>query len=305
LSGQLINQHVVVVGLARDLATTLFDEVSRLAKVFAGFSRVSWLIIESDSEDDTPSELEKLQETIPNFEFVLLGNLRSRFPSRIERLAYCRNAYMQELSDRPELRFSDWIAVIDLDNATPLLDRSKVEEVVSSGTADAYSANQTGPYYDVFALRAKNWVEEDPFKSYRTLLAEGMPPQKAYKVAISSKMIRISEKATPIEVNSAFGGLTIYKTERILGLSYLPVNGRNTEECEHVVLNLAFRARGGIMTIAPTLTVAHYNQHTRYLKPSRRLVQPVISILRSALAMTLGEERAARIGNWLYKTTGL
>ncbi len=301
----LEDSNVAIVGLVRDLGSSIKTEVLRINERFSSFANVSWILIESDSRDNTLDELQTLKLMLPNFSFQSLGALETAEPDRIRRLAKCRNAYVELLSNLdPELT-PDWVAVLDLDSALPLLSKKAIEQTLTSGLADAYSANQAAPYYDLYALRASGWVDKDPFLTYQELLDTGVSKRRAYKLAVSGKMVVVRKDREPIPVESAFGGLTIYDATRFAGCRYSATNEFLEVECEHVAFNRQFTHAGGRLVIAPNLVVAGYNQHTRYLKPWRRALQPGIEALKLLTTVFLGERLTHRIGLWLFAKTGI
>src|SRR5262249_18296648 len=109
------SKGALVVGVARDCSGTLEVDVIRLLAALRCFKSVWWLIIESDSTDDTLNVLNKLSVTIPKFRFLSLGRLRDIIPLRTERIAHCRNQYLQELRENPLYEEADYDAVADLD----------------------------------------------------------------------------------------------------------------------------------------------------------------------------------------------
>ena len=72
-------------------------------------------------------------------------------------------------------------------------------------------ANQSGLYYDIYALRSRGWCEVNCFEEYE-FLSNQYGRKIAKEIAIWSKMKRIAKKSALIEVDSAFGGLGIYRT---------------------------------------------------------------------------------------------
>ena len=55
--------------------------------------------------------------------------------------------------------------------------------------------------------------------------------------AVYSKMISIPEKSNPIEVESSFGGLAIYKRELFFNKRYHGLDKDGIEVCEHVEMH--------------------------------------------------------------------
>src|SRR5262249_54154974 len=111
----LSSKNLLIAGLARDCGTTIEAEIMRLLAALDCFGNISWLIVESDSVDNTLDILNKLELTIPNFRFLSLGVLRDKLSDRTARLAYCRNQYLKELRTNPLYENVDYLAVADLD----------------------------------------------------------------------------------------------------------------------------------------------------------------------------------------------
>src|SRR5688572_14244151 len=105
---------MIVVGVARDCARALPGTYLAIERAFAGFGRRKWFIVESDSSDATVDVLRQLASGSPDFQFASLGNLRDHIPSRTERIAQCRNAYLNAVRTRPDWADASMIAVADL-----------------------------------------------------------------------------------------------------------------------------------------------------------------------------------------------
>jgi hypothetical protein len=72
---------------------------------FSFFSKRHWLVIESDSWDDL-KVLNEIAKGDPFFRYRSLGRLESKWPLRSERLAICRNQYLEEIEGNPICRKS-------------------------------------------------------------------------------------------------------------------------------------------------------------------------------------------------------
>ena len=142
-------------------------------KSFSGFKK-SWFIVESDSNDETLEKLSSIKG-VENFNFKSLGKLEDKFPKRTERIAYCRNYYLQELENNEKFKNVDFLATVDLDGVNNLLTNDAVKSCWQMNNEwDVCSANQSGPYYDIWALRHKKWSPNDCWKEARELLNGGM-----------------------------------------------------------------------------------------------------------------------------------
>jgi len=211
--------------LVRNCEPSLESEVETLRASFEDFKKVSFFLVESDSTDGSLGALRELAISIPNFKFLSLGNLRQSISDRIERIAHCRNAYLDYVRTTSD-KF-DYIVVADLDGVNNLLTKEKVATCWKFDGWSACTANQTGPYYDIYALRAPGWSEMDCWNEARSLYASGMNPLKSWVKAIRDKQRIIPESEDWIEVTSAFGGLAIYKREAFLEVNYQTFSDMN------------------------------------------------------------------------------
>jgi len=261
--------EVLIVGLVRNCEPSLESEVETLRASFEDFKNVSFFLVESDSTDGSLEALRELATRIPNFKFLSLGNLRQSIPDRIERIAHCRNTYLDYVRTTSE-RF-DYVVVADFDGVNNLLTKEKIATCWRFDGWSACAANQTGPYYDIYALRAPGWSEMDCWNEARSLYASGMNPVKSWVKAIRDKQRIISESEDWIEVTSAFGGLAIYKIEAFLEGNYRTFSDDELNVSEHVPFNLKLVASGHRIFINPKLTNFAFNEHNDFSRLSRRL----------------------------------
>jgi hypothetical protein len=63
------------------------------------FELVNFLVIESDSKDNTIKILNNIKNKKNNISYVSLGKIDSILPNRIQRLAFCRNVYVKEIRE--------------------------------------------------------------------------------------------------------------------------------------------------------------------------------------------------------------
>jgi hypothetical protein len=286
----LAPESILITGIARDCAKTIRADVERLASAFGIARNVRWLIVESDSSDDTPAILATMQNTIADFRAISLGRLRGDIPVRTERIAYCRNRYLEELEGES---YSDveYVVVSDLDGMNRLLTRRGVMSSFERSDWDVCCANQRGPYYDILALRHPTWSPGDCLDQLRQLRAQGVGEETALRIAIYSKMVRIPTSRDWIEVDSAFGGLAIYRKAILTGASYRGRDAAGAPVCEHVALHAAIRARHGRIFINPALINSGYNRHSFDALPGSVLYRHALRLRRRLL------DGAARLTN--------
>jgi glycosyltransferase involved in cell wall biosynthesis len=154
--------ELVVVGCVRNGARTIRRAVDTLARATTPFASVRFLIIESDSVDGTVAELRRLRDAMPNLEFTSLGPLRERIAERSERIAACRNRYLDELRNDPRYATVDYVMVADLDGVNDDLTAEAVANCWASNLSwDVVTANQKDAYYDIWALRHPAWCPYD------------------------------------------------------------------------------------------------------------------------------------------------
>jgi len=260
----LKNEKIVIVGIVRDVSSTITQEVSRLDNLLSSvFGEVKFFVVESDSSDATLSELYKIKLRKSNFFFETLGDLAKQIPSRIERMVHCRNRYV-EFIRRCSSDFS-LVMVVDFDiRNRSLTRRALLESLLMDFEWDAIFANQKGRYFDVYALRSSDWLTADCYQEAAILEKKlSISRSAAKQMAIWSKMKRIPTDANPIEVNSAFGGLAIYRRWVFETASYsIKLSSLGFIESEHVSFNEAVRKAGGKLFIQPLLTNFSWNPHS-------------------------------------------
>ena len=267
-----IDGPILIVGLARNVEETIFREIMRLDKIFSGlFQAVQFYVVESDSTDRTNERLAELAECITGFSYTSLGKLEISTPNRIERLIHCRNAYVDWIR---KCSNNAIVAVIDFDIRNTKLRRRQVARAINAlPQAAGIFANQSGRYFDIYALRKDGWSDRDCNSEYWELRKE-LGPERAKQQSIWDKMKRIPHQSSPIEVESAFGGLGIYKSWVFREFDYSPPRSVDSLECEHIYLHKKIRERGELLYIYPGLINFGWNPHNlSSFKTFRRLDQ--------------------------------
>jgi hypothetical protein len=268
-----MRRSVLITGLARNVGNGIEREIVRLERAFRNFEEISFFVVESDSEDNTIRELEKLQSNRRDFRFISLGALRLKIPDRVTRIAFCRDVYMREMRQNPIYQSFDFVCIVDFDLENDSLSASGIESCFSRPDWCGVFANQKGAYYDIFALRAQNWSETNCWESDRLLREEGLDPDISRHIAVYSKMRKVDIDAAWIPVESAFGGLAIYRRECIADSNYQSIDFLNSGNCEHVLFNKSLVTKNHKLFINPFLTNFSWNDHNQtntYFKKRRR-----------------------------------
>lgn len=272
--------EVALVGVTRNGARFLPRSLERMRRATGMFGRVHGLLVESDSTDHTVSVLRELTQHWPALRFRSEGSLRERLPQRTARIAHCRNVYLDELAHNPLYAGISHVIVADLDRVCRDLDAEAFASCWATAEPwDVCTANQGDYYYDIWALRHPLWCPGDAWQEQKALLPL-LGKRAADELALFSRMVHIDPKRPWIEVDSAFGGLAVYRREALLSGRYIGVDEAGREVCEHVTMHAQLRARGHRIFINPALINARRTQHAGRKKLWRTLRRRLWNSLR-------------------------
>jgi hypothetical protein len=288
-----VNETVSVVGVARNCEDTLEESLRAIERAVLPLQVRQWMIVESDSTDGTVAKMLHLSQVWPEFDFISLGNLSTTIPGRLERLAFCRETYRKSIieSETP----SDWIVVADLDGVTKKLTRGEIyNQIESNDVFDVMSASCYGPYYDILALRLQGVIERDYRDDEEEILMKSGNPFRAKYMGLISRQKRLKVSQPPIEVNSAFGGLTIYRADCLKQASY--TDELKASECEHVSFHSGLRRAGRRIAIMPSLRVHPEMRHHLFARLIFRPLWLFLSTLPPALAQKLASTVHLKVG---------
>lgn len=275
-----IPNKILIVGLARNLEKQLVRNVNLLRRAFVSVPKIHWLIVESDSADRTVQVLQRLSQQVSDFHVEFLGCLAKTIPDRVDRITACRNHALHVFEKMHAQEKFDLVVVADLDDANVKISAQGIETCWVREDWDALFANQSGPYYDIFALRHPDWCSGDCWKEYRFLLSHGHQKDVAKYVAIISKMIVLPQTSDWLEVQSAFGGLAIYKADVIQGHRYESHDQNNRPVCEHVTLHQSLVKSGARLFINPKLINSDFTSHTTVTLYSRHILRIIRICMR-------------------------
>jgi glycosyltransferase involved in cell wall biosynthesis len=252
---------ILVVGIVRDVGKFLESDVDRLREALTKIADLRWFLVESDSGDHTVEVLKKLASRVPHFSFVSLGSLQETYPDRTNRLAYCRNIYLERLEKAGQGWDPSYVVVADFDGVNDRIDSRGFQSCWREMSWDVMAANRAGPYYDIFALRARGWQEGDCFSEYVSDVKRGSLSGIAFFRHVVSKMKLLDRNSPLLPVESAFGGLAVYRREILRGARYSGVDSGGNARCEHVALHESIIAGGGRIFINPRLVAGGWSAH--------------------------------------------
>ena len=249
--------NFVVVCTVRNIEKTFKKEFQNLNIALSDVKSKTWVIVESDSSDETPNVGAAIAATNQNFVFLSLGKLEDRIPHRTARIAHSRNIALKELRKLDNFNDIDFIVLADIDGRNRDMNRESFQSSWEIPDWDVVTANQNGKYYDIWALRHDSWCPTDCWIEAKKLQHE-IGKENAIEVCVKSKMINISATNLPIRVKSAFGGFAIYKSDLIDDMVYLEDLLDGEEICDHVFVNLKISKLGKRIVINPKMI--NYNE---------------------------------------------
>jgi len=267
---------IFIVGTVSNVGNKVEKDLNRVISAFCEFKILRVYLVESDSNDNTINILRKMKKKDNKIDYISLGNLRKLIPDRIDRIRYCRNVYINYLRSLSENEYPDYVAVVDLDGMNSKLTYRAVNSSFSTSDWDVVAANQSGGYYDIFALRADGWQVGNCFDELQILKNEIIAKlQTEYKScskfqihklfdqarvqAIYSKMRKIDSSHPWISVSSAFGGLAIYKSYVFKKFDY--ENSLKSNNSEHVEFHEKIKKSGGKIFINPAMINSRWNTY--------------------------------------------
>lgn len=236
--------NIVFVGLSKNCYDTLKKNLNFLLSFEKNYDLHSTIIvIDSDSIDGTKQFCKELENKFDNFLFVEKDFSDETSLNRIEKLTLCRNIGINKINNELETIYIPMDMDIDL---FKFVNNKEFFELINNfENNDDLSAifPFTIPfYYDIFALRSKGWVENNS-----TLIAHNF--KKRIRLGsfffnyyyVFSKMKPINNFSVElINVESAFGGIGMYKLKPKLNYKYTVDEYESNFVSEHISFNSQF-----------------------------------------------------------------
>lgn len=221
-------------------------------------------IIESDSNDGTKQSLKKYKN-INNFYIENIDNLESKYSNRIERILISRNACIENIVNK---NYGKKIIYVPMDLDIDLfkyVDIAKLESLIE------YSINKKNNnalfpfslpyYYDIFALRAEDWVNYNAqlkiknLKKYFSIGSFFVNYIYIFRHQISNGKYKNKN------VSSAFGGMGIYNLNSdTFSIRYIKSKINPELVSEHILFNKQFKE----LEIVPTWNLPAPPEHLEF-----------------------------------------
>lgn len=238
---------VVFVGPVRNCAPFLRDVFKNIDRIGGLFKSYSCVFVESDSSDNSLEILEEYSKKNDKIYVASLGKLEPRIQSRTLRIATARNAAINICEQKGLMDSHDFYIQLCVDDV--MAQEMDLDAVLSCfkydlESWDVMTANQN-TYYDLWTLRKEGWLNYDCWYEVHR-----RPPymslEDAKNIFVGSRFIKIPKDYGLIEVDSAHGGISIFKTSIAKGCRYRGYNVENNfEESDIISFCQDVKAKGG------------------------------------------------------------
>lgn len=234
--------NVVFGGTIRDVAKYIQQGLKNIDRCGQKFRDYAVILYENDSKDETRTILQKHKKA--NYHYILEDDIKE--PLRTLRLSNGRNKILNTMREINKDGYYDYLIMLDIDDIN---ESGKFVESVEScfkyDNWDVLTGNQSGTYYDLWALRKKHDMDHDCIRKMK----EHSDDPDAYNKYVKSKFKHYPENDL-LEVDSAFGGIAIYRTRSIPShCKYVGKYQNGEEKCEHVEFHECIKHNGGSIYI--------------------------------------------------------
>jgi hypothetical protein len=254
------NMSVIFAGLIRDAEAAVDRSYKMLRNIGRWFKDYHFIVLESDSNDGTARQLERIAHRDDKFEFhslaLRLGDARGLEQARMVRMATLRNR-LKAFVRSYVLKNPGWELVVLYDFDLNLFGEHAVLPHSFFNTLGRPLT--VWDKWDMICANSLRHVDNDPAKPI------GYHDCFAYRTAGHDKFNGYDCGATlaatmfqdfhPKPVHSCFGGLALYKADPFMRCKYDP----SVYDCEHVAFHRCMREHGseGRIFMDPLLTTAY------------------------------------------------
>lgn len=214
--------NVIFAGTCRNVKSYIKKILGHIDNCGKKFNSYYLIVYENDSTDKTREILEKNKKS--NYFYIFEDNIKE--DRRTVRLERGRNLILDKVKELNKDNYYQYLIIIDLDNVNRNGTFVKtIDNCFDNEDWDVICANQKQRYYDTYALR------------YNDLTYDCGAKRPAHGKKCEKIMIKFPPNKR-IDVDSAFGGIAIYKLSSIP--NHCKYNGKyddGDEKCEHVDFN--------------------------------------------------------------------
>tara|TARA_Y100000389_G_scaffold92538_1_gene89284 strand:- start:40300 stop:41175 length:876 start_codon:yes stop_codon:yes gene_type:complete len=253
-------------GISKNCVETISSNLKFLDSFFIHSEFNSFgVFVDSDSTDGSKTLLEEFVQDLDNSIYENLDKLEDSYNNRIERIQISRNKCLELMSTFGKDKNIVYIP-LDLD-----LDLFKYSSVESFESLILYCINKNKQngifpfsrpyYYDIFALRASNWVNINSqywVQKFKKNIKFGSFIIN-YFLIFKHQITPSNYESKKSNIRSAFGGIGIYKLDN--KIPYYELSKKNPENVsEHVKFNYHFDE----LEILTNWKVPAPNEHLEY-----------------------------------------
>jgi len=256
----MINKKVVFCIPVRNESSNLKSLFKTLDKLNLKFEDYFIIFVESDSSDNSCDLIKKYLERRKG---VLINKNLQGIENRVMRLAISRNEYLNFIKNDQSLKTYDLMIVLDCGGVNGSLTAKKVKNaILENENSIGIFPTQKFLYYDIWTLRIDNIINydcfEELFKSYKK---SNKIRNIFFNLIGRFLFINFIIKTKKINVISAYGGMGIYKLNKVIDFTYDSNDGKN---CEHVEFNKQiYKKYGDCLVLDKSLTNSFgLNLHT-------------------------------------------
>ena len=237
---------VYICGLARSVALLLPTLIARIEHLGSMFRSYKVLIVENDSCDTTPEQLNQWAISNTKVQVISFEAGLPHYPSIVSTARTCQLAALRNLClSWAETEKPDFLIMLDTD----LEGGWSYEGIAHTFGCDSWDAvGSNGLFFFRAVFRNKlrryckyydSWALRKAFRRTSLSLGHYLP----YKRGTSL-----------VPCHSCFGGLAVYRYTSIVGCSY------SGNDCEHVGLHKQMRARGCDKIFVNPNQITEYNE---------------------------------------------
>lgn len=245
-----MGRDINVVAIARNACPHLHNTLRCIDALRVRFRRLRLYVFENDSSDETAAVLDEyasrnIMDTVVEHDSLGRPDYRGWEEDRTKFLAEYRNRCLQHVCDYEEWVLAPWTVVLDMDPHGGFLPNGVMNSIgwledpgySYAGGMASYSIIRTTDeegrvwtaHYDAYAARPVSWWRDRRNEIGMSWFQSMLMPIGAY----------------PQPMNSAFGGLCVYRTEALIAGRY------SGGDCEHVNLHRMMAAEGWKMFLNP------------------------------------------------------
>lgn len=231
--------NVIFCSTIRNVSPYIENALKNVEKCGSKFNKYSVVLYENDSNDNTRELLEKNKKD--NYHYVFENNITEK--RRTVRIANGRNKILDkiyEININNEYQYMIMLDLDDVNKSGKFVDSIESCFTYPEDKWDVFTGNQIDRYYDLWALRKKGDMEYD---CWQMINKHGDNDSNRHKYVYSK--YKVYPQGKLLEVDSAFGGVAIYKLSSISNCRYVGNHPDDSEKCEHVEFNECIKRNGG------------------------------------------------------------